>query len=145
MEGRYSLVIEKELSGTPEMIFDAWLDQENISKWLKPGEGVSVPNPQIDGRVGGKFSFTMQIGERELPHFGEYKKINRATELQFTWMSPQGTSGEDTLVTINLEPSGEGKTKLKLTHDFLPTEELRNNHNGGWTRIMECLKEYTEL
>ena len=94
----YSLTIEKTLSATPEMIFDAWLDKDNIGKWLQPGEGITVPNPQIDPVVGGKFSLAMQVGENLLPHFGEYKKIDRAKELQFTWVSEHGTNNADTLV-----------------------------------------------
>ena len=70
----FSLKVEKELNATPEMAFDAWLDQNNIAKWLMPVEG--------------------------------------------------------------------GKTNLTLTHELLPTEEQRNNHEGGWNRILNCLDSF---
>ncbi len=137
----YSLTVEKILSATPEMIFDAWLDENNINAWMKPGEAVRVPNPKIDAKVGGKFDLTMDVGEQLLPHVGEYKKIDRPTELQFSWNSP-GTHGLDTLVTITLEPIGAGKTKLTLVHNLLPDKESRDSHNGGWTRIVEELHKH---
>ena len=142
-EGSYSLRVEKILSATPEMVFDAWLDQENIAQWLAPAEGVSVPSPNLDPVVGGSFDVTMKMGENLLPHFGQYKKIDRATELQFTWNSPHGTNGIDTLVTINFAPVDDSKTKLILVHDLLPTEEQRDNHEGGWSRILDCLFKFT--
>lgn len=143
-ENKNSLKVEKIISATPEMVFDAWLDQGNIGKWLMPGEGVTVPNPIIDAKVGGQFSLAMQVGDNLLPHTGEYKKINRPNELQFTWNSAHGTNGTDTMVTIQFESAGEGNTKVTLQHDFFPTEAQRDDHNGGWTRILNCLNGYSE-
>ena len=140
----YSLSIEKVLSATPEMVFDAWLDQENIGKWLAPAEGVTLHNPSIDATVGGKFNLTMKMGDKLLPHVGEYKKINRATELQFTWSSAMGTNDITTLVTLTFEAVGSGKTKLSLVHELLPSEAQRDNHNGGWTRILDGLAAFAE-
>ncbi len=142
---KYSLTVEKIISARPDMVFDAWLDQGNISQWLMPGEGVTVPNPEINAEVGGAFSFTMQIGDNLLPHTGEYKKINRPSELQFTWNSPHGTQGEDTLVTIYFAATDDGKTKVTLKHEFMPSEESKNNHEGGWGRILDCLEAYSGL
>lgn len=139
----YSLKVEKLITASAEMVFDAWLDQENINKWLMPADGITVPNPEIDARVGGKFSLAMQVGDQLLPHSGEYRVIDRPNKLQFTWNSPHGTNGEDTLVTILIE-SKDGGTLVSLVHESLPTEQQRDNHQGGWGRILEHLNQHSQ-
>ena len=144
-EETFSLEVEKIINSPAAMVFDAWLDQNNISKWLMPGEGVIVPNPKIDPKVGGKFDLTMKVGDNLLPHSGEYKKIDRPNELEFTWNSPHGTNGTDTLVLITFESINESQTKVKLKHTFLPTQNQRDDHSGGWARILDCLESVINL
>ncbi len=134
------LEITRLLSASPEVVYDAWLDPQGIKKWMCPGEGVTVPNPRIDAKLGGAFDLTMKVGDQLIPHGGEYKVLDRPSKIQFTWKSP-GTHQLDTLVTIELKSESENQTKLTLVHEFLPSEESRKDHNGGWTRIVECLEK----
>ena len=140
-DATYSLRVEKIINSPADMVFDAWLDQSNISKWLMPGEGVIVPSPKIEPVVDGRFDLAMKVGDNLLPHKGVYKKIDRPNELEFTWNSPHGTDGLDTIVNITFEAIHENKTKVILKHDLFPSEEQRDNHNGGWNRILNCLNE----
>ena len=132
--------IRKELSASAEMVYDAWLDPESVKKWMCPAEGVIVPNPHIEAKVGGKFQFDMQAGENSLPHFGEYRQLERPNKIQFTWNS-FNTNNQDSLVTIVIESSGENSCFLTLTHEKLPTDESIKDHTNGWTRIMNCLAD----
>ena len=133
------LELKKQFSVPAEMIYDAWLDPESVKIWMYPGEGVSVPNPEIDARVGGKFQFDMEIGgDNRLPHFGEYKVLEKPHKIQFTWNSAN-TENQDTLVTISIEPIDSQSCQLQLVHELFRTEEAKNDHQGGWTNILETL------
>ena len=47
-------------------------------------------------------------------------------------------SQEDSEVTLTLVPR-DGGTDLTLRHIRFPDEEVRNNHEGGWTLILQAL------
>lgn len=141
---QYELEVSKEYNASAEMIYDAWLDTELIKQFMCPGEGVTVPNPVIDGKVGGRFEFDMKVGENLLPHRGEYKVLDRPNKIQFTWVS-SNTNNQDSLVTITINPTGETTCKLTLHHEMLPTESSRDDHNGGWTRIIDQLSKKVSL
>ncbi|KAJ54479.1 hypothetical protein ACMU_17370 [Actibacterium mucosum KCTC 23349] len=133
-----SLEVTRSLPYPPERVFDAWLDPAMLAKFMVPGPGMSVPEAQSEAKVGGRFRIIMRTPDaNDLPHEGEYLEIDRASRLQFTWNSP--FSQDDSTVTLNLTPDGDG-TMLRLTHVRFPDEESRNNHQGGWTLILEALE-----
>ena len=132
--------LKKVLPVSAEMVFDAWLDPESIKQWMCPMPGVTVPNPHVDPRVGGQFKFDMEVGENVMPHFGEYKVLDRPNKIQFTWNSVN-TDNEDSLVTISIEANGDKACELTLVHELLPSEESVKNHTAGWTNIFDCLEK----
>ncbi len=125
-------------SAAPEAVFNAWLDPEMMAKFMKPGEGMTVPNASADPVVGGRFSILMRAGENDMPHAGEYKEIDPHSRIVFTWESP--FSVDDSTVTLTLSPEGSG-TRLNLHHIKFANEEQRDNHNGGWSAILAKLDE----
>ena len=131
----------KTFSVSAESVYDAWLNPESVKTWMCPADIVSVPNPKIDAKVGGKFQFDMKIGEdRVIPHSGEYKILERPTKIQFTWVSVN-TNNEDSLVTITISPLDSNRCELKLVHELLPSEESHKDHEGGWNNILKTLHE----
>ncbi len=138
----FKLTVEKTFDVPADMVYDAWLDPEMVKQFMKPADIVSVPNPIINPKVGGKFQFDMHADENIIPHLGEYKNLNRAKLIAFTWNS-MNTKNEDSLVTIKIDVIDENKCKLSLTHEMLPTEESMNDHKKGWTNILEHLTKIT--
>ncbi len=134
-----ALEISRHLPFPPERVFDAWLDPKMMQKFLVPAPGMTVPEASNDPVVGGRFRVVMQAPDVEegWPHEGEYLEIDRASRLRFTWVSPY--SQEDSEVTLILTPANDG-TNLTLMHVRFPSEESRDNHEGGWTRILETLE-----
>jgi len=68
---------------------------------------------------------------------GEYKTINRYDVLAFTWISPATIPGS--LVTIRFRELGPSETERVLHHQGFPDEVVCNNHEKGWTGILETL------
>ncbi|WP_299951808.1 SRPBCC domain-containing protein [uncultured Ruegeria sp.] len=134
-----SLEITRAIPHPPEKVFDAWLDPAMLAKFMLPGPNMSVPEARSDAKVGGRFKIIMRAPEAgDLPHEGEYKVIDRPNRLQFTWNSPY--SQDDSTVTLDFMPTDKG-TELRLHHIRFPSQESRDNHEGGWTSILAALEE----
>lgn len=139
MTAELSLEVTRHLAFAPERVFDAWLNPELMQKFMVPAPGMTVTEASNDPRVGGQFRVVMQAPDVDegWPHTGEYLEIDRARRLRFTWVSLY--SQEDSEVTLDLTPRDAG-TELKLTHIRFPNQESRDNHKGGWARIIEALE-----
>jgi uncharacterized protein YndB with AHSA1/START domain len=88
---------------------------------------------ETDPRVGGRFFLVMTVGEKDIPHRGEYLEIERYTRLVFTWLSPY--AGEGSRVTLQFAETETGETRLTLEHVGL-VEAERKNHHTGWSHIL---------
>lgn len=122
----------------PERVFDAWLDPEMLTKFMRPSPTMDAPTVTNDPRVGGKFRIVMNAPDQPegWPHDGEYLIIDRPNRLKFTWISAY--TQDDSTVTIDFTPQDDG-TLVRLTHVRFPNEESRANHEGGWARILSTL------
>jgi uncharacterized protein YndB with AHSA1/START domain len=133
-----SLHVSRLINAPIESVFNAWLDPVMLARFMIPGEGMSVPRAEADARVGGRFTIIMLAGDKEIPHSGEYRIIERYSLIVFTWEPPFSVDGST--VTLNLNEVG-GVTKVELDHVRFPDEESRSNHQGGWTAILNCLDQ----
>jgi len=132
--------IRRVLPATPEDIFHAWTDAENLKVWMCP-ETTTVASVDLDVRVGGRFRIVMRTAEgRDLVHTGEYREIRPPTRLVFTWQSTM-TRSATTLVTVALQAHGDA-TELMLTHAQLPDAPSRGAHEQGWQSIVTKLQAY---
>ena len=86
---------------------------------------------------GGRFEIIMRNGEQDIPHAGTYTEISPHSKIAFTWETPFSETTSD--VSITFTPNGGGTT-VELTHTKFATEESRDNHNAGWTKILEALQ-----
>lgn len=130
--------VQRTLNATPERVFDAWLDPNALSQFMKPGGAHRSADAVTDARVGGRFVITMIEENRVFPHTGEYLELDRPRKLVFTWFS-KATAMAKSTVTVELMPVAGDKTQLTLTHVGIPQGEMEN-HNRGWTAIMDLLQ-----
>jgi hypothetical protein len=113
--------------------------QCNVKRCSAALAAMTVPKAESDGRDGSRFSIVMAAGEQEIPHAGTYLEVKPHSRIVFTWESP--FSVDDSTVTLAFKPAGDGATEVELTHVRFADEESRNNHQGGWTGILEKLGE----
>ncbi len=133
----FELTVTRTIPAARKDVFEAWLSPDALAKFMKPMAGTTVPKAEVDAREGGTFLIVMRVGEKELPHHGEYKTIRRHDKLSFSWLS--AFSVPESLVTIDFKEISPTETELTLHHKGFPSEESRNNHDGGWTTIVETL------
>lgn len=131
-----SLTVERTINASQKAVFDAWLNPEMLGKFMHPAAGMSAPRVSSDPKEGGAFEIVMKAGDNEMPHTGVYREISPHDRIVFTWESH--ASIEDSTVTLTFAPTENG-THVTLQHDRFLNEEMRDNHNGGWTNILETL------
>ena len=132
-----ALKVTRTIPAPPERVFDAWLTPEIMTRFLHGHPDHSVTSADSDPKVGGAFRVLMNNGEKDLPHWGEYRIIDRPKRLEFTWNSAHASP--DSIVTLDFRPV-DGGTELTLTHDRFPDEGTRDAHEKGWTCILEQLE-----
>ncbi len=117
------ITFERTYDAPIEKVWQAWTNPERLKQWWGP-DNVSIPECQVDLRVGGRFYIVMEAGEA----MGEYKGTRWPMEAKFTAVEPNSrlayaakawTQGDEdaTLIdqTHELNFSEEnGKTKMVL-------------------------------
>lgn len=132
------LTVRREISATAEELFDAFLDAESLGEFMRPG-GPRNSDVKTDPRVGGKFEIGMYVNDNVIPHWGEYRELDRPRKIVFTWIS-KNTNNQESVVTVQFHAMSEKKprTEVVLTQVLLPDEQVKG-HTGGWTKIIELL------
>jgi uncharacterized protein YndB with AHSA1/START domain len=73
---------------------------------------------------------------------GHYLALDRPHRIQFTWnwMAPEPAT-PDSIVTVTLEPHGDGQTLMTIHHALLPPD-LAERYQAGWTGVARQLSSY---
>ncbi|MDO9412562.1 MAG: SRPBCC domain-containing protein [Pseudolabrys sp.] len=136
-----SLTIKRRFKAAPAKVYAAWTDPEKMSRWLGPGD-VKRVEAKTDLRVGGRYSIRMVMADDEHNALGVYREIVPNEKLVFTW-AWKSTPERESLVTVTIVPDGDGSL-MTLHHEQFFDEAARDNHNKGWTEIVERLAALVE-
>jgi uncharacterized protein YndB with AHSA1/START domain len=123
--------VETRIEAPPEVVFSYFTDPELYRRW----KGNSA---ELDARPGGLYRVHMPTGHVTR---GEYVIVEPPTRLVFTW----GWEGSDELppgstqVEVTLRRDGDA-TVVRLRHNALPTDLLREQHRGGWRHYLDRLQ-----
>ncbi len=132
-----TVTVRKSIAASPEEVFDAWLDAEAMSEWMRPGP-VSTCDVHLDPRVGGRFRIVMKARGAEFVNTGEFLQLHRPTRLQFTWISSRWNN-QETLVTVDFTPQGP-HCELVLTHHRFPARHSARELSKGWAQMLDKLE-----
>ena len=131
-----------------QQVLAAWTEREKLEKWMcrdasqsttrywdfdiREGGGFRLENRMPDGIV-----YKQWIGYREL-------KPPKKLVLAWNWerFDAQGKSDggpHESQVTVEFRDLGDS-TEVVLTHEFLPTKELREGVRRGWKGCFNVLE-----
>jgi uncharacterized protein YndB with AHSA1/START domain len=140
-----ALALTRRFDAPLERVFDAWLNADQIAKWIGP-RGIRAETKELEPRVGGRYRIHMRgVDGNSGPIVGGvYREIVRPERIVFTWTwetgHPQGIAGQETLVTLTFRAVG-GKTEMTIRHELFPSKESRDSHNQGWNASFDKLAE----
>ncbi|MDH3377517.1 MAG: SRPBCC domain-containing protein [Gammaproteobacteria bacterium] len=141
-EPEIKLVINKEINAPVEAVYTAWTDPETMKKWFAPGDNMTVPEANVDLRVGGAYLIHMHDADAGSDHIvsGEYEEIVPNEKLVFNWMWKDGI--DRTQVTVEMRAQGSTSTLLTLTHRGFSQQEFADKHNEGWGGCLANLSSH---
>ncbi|MFZ0169288.1 MAG: SRPBCC domain-containing protein [Candidatus Dormiibacterota bacterium] len=145
------LVVERTLRASPERIFDAFTDPEQLTHWWWP-KGFACPAAEVDLRVGGAYKLAMQwpdaiSGSDQFAHHmaGEYYAIEPPHRLLMSGRALNDEQGElfATLIEVTLEERDDGTalTMRQSYFDQMPPAEALGGAEQGWNEQLDKLEQ----
>ena len=144
------LVVERTIHASPERVFDAFTDPEQLRVWWWP-EGFTCPAAEVDLRVGGRYRIEMRwpdaIPEQaRFSHYlgGEYYVIDRPRHLVMSGRAVDDQRGElfATLIDLSLV-AVDGGTALTMRQSYfepLPPAGAIAGAEQGWSEQLGKLE-----
>jgi len=136
-----SVRLSKTVTVDRQRAWDAWTQPDQMKQWASP-EYATVVGVGVDLRVGGQYRIEMSVeGDLHVAH-GSYKEIDPPARLVYTWdWEGPHAMGVETVVTVDFLEV-DGGTEVRVTHEGLPSDEVRDSHLQGWS---SCLEGYDSL
>jgi uncharacterized protein YndB with AHSA1/START domain len=135
-----ALVMRRHYNAPPARVYAAWTSPAAAAVFLGPGD-VKATEIEMDVRAGGKYRIVMVMPDgARMPVRGVYREASPSKRLSMTWRWEEDDPAEerDTLLTLDFIDA-DGGTDLVLTHEHLASVESRDNHEHGWTAILDAL------
>lgn len=155
MEPIKEVVLEKVYSASVEKVWEAWTNAEQLKQWWGP-EHVTIPECEVDLRVGGKFYIVMEAGEGMGPYKGtqwpmqaEFTEITPNSKLTFTAQAWTEGDKEETTIDQSTEvvfTEEDGKTKVTVKATIYKTGPkagmAAEGMRAGFTQQLEKLNTF---
>ena len=133
-----ALVVRRLIQAPPERVFRAWSDPDVAARWGW-GRAYDTIAVDLDCRPGGRWRH--EIRDRTTGETFRFDGVFREVEPPrrvvhtFRWTSDRGHDEPESLVTVDLVPSGGG-TEVVITHTRLPADKVRET-DEGWKDCLE--------
>jgi uncharacterized protein YndB with AHSA1/START domain len=143
------LVVSRHFGAARELVFSAWSSADYLKNWFCPA-GFSVPQAEVEFRVGGRFDICMRAPDGQ-EHWtrGHYVEIAPANRLVIE-MDVVDSNGEpllraDTAVNFADQDSG---TRIEVTQTYTlyaaQAETMVQGASTGWEQTLDRLARELE-
>ncbi len=144
------LVIERTIKATPERVFDAFTQADQLTQWWWPN-GFTCPAAEVDLRVGGTYRLGMEWpdfipAEAQFSHYmgGEFYEIARPHRLVMSGRAVNDQQGElfATLIEVTFEACDDGTALIVRQSYFepMPPAEAMSGAEQGWSEQLDKLE-----
>jgi len=133
--------LERTFHAPVARVFSALVDPSQLVRWWGPPD-VETSVAEIDLRVGGLCRWVMHPGGHTAVLRGPIVELDPPLLLAMAhrWDGDEA----ETLVTIRLEPAGDG-THLELIHQRLPAGVDPGEFTAWWQRAFDSLSAHLEI
>jgi uncharacterized protein YndB with AHSA1/START domain len=139
-------VLERIIDAPPEKIWRAYTDPAILSQWFSP-KPWTITDAVVEPRVGGRFNFTMHGPDGEVfPNSGVFLEVveNRRMITTDAFTPDWKPAGQPFMVArIELEPTGDGKTKYTATASHWNEATMKQHEqmgfHDGWGQVADQL------
>ncbi len=155
MENSKELILERVFNAPRELVWKAWTDPTMLKQWWGP-DNVTIPECEVDLRVGGKFYIVMEAGAGMGPYQGTkwpmlakftvvepYAKLAYSAQAWTEGQDAETTIDQTTAVTLTEE---DGKTKVKIIATILKAGPAAGmavqGMQAGFTQQLEKLHNF---
>jgi uncharacterized protein YndB with AHSA1/START domain len=141
-----NLVVRKIIPASPERLFAAWTEPEQLRQWWGP-ESVVCIEAEVDLRVGGRYRIGNQFPDgRVMWITGTFHHIDSPRKLVYSWhIEPDSrieTGFKEELVTVSFDRTTDGRTEITVTHERISDRTARDGHQQGWVGCLDKLAAY---
>lgn len=132
------VTVSRSFATEEEPLFDAWLDEATLGRWLFATPDGEMVRVEIDPRVGGAYAIVERRDGEDVLHTGIYEAIERPARLVFTIQVPKYSDATER-VTVTIAPA-EGGTELTLSQTLAPElSDMEDRIAHGWSTILDAL------
>jgi len=139
-----SLEIKRFINAPRARVYAAWTDPAQLREWFGP-VWVRTCELVAEARVGGEFRWdVINCDGKEVTIRGDYREVVPGEKIVFTWKHCDDELWENRISTVTVELSdGDGGTELRLKHEQLPGDELREDRTPrGWNSVLDRLEKF---
>lgn len=137
-----AVLIHRHFDASPARVYDAFADIDTLAQLITP-EHVSLLNASADVRNGGEYRIALRMPDDEVWTLrGAYRDVSPPDRLALTWIWTEDDpkDEQETLLTLEFKPDGDG-TELVLRHELFLREESRASHEKGWGACLDKLAD----
>jgi uncharacterized protein YndB with AHSA1/START domain len=135
---REALEIVREIRATPEQVFRALTDPQELMKWW--GAKGTLTGAHVNLRPGGEYRFEFLSKEGDAGWVkGQYQVVDPPRRIVKTWFNSKFPDLRNT-VAIELAPA-DGGTRLTLVHSGLADRpEAYEGYEKRWPEVLSYLQ-----
>jgi len=135
------LTITRIFEAPRAFVFEAFSKADHLKRWFAP-DGFTVPDCEMDFRVGGTYRLCMRgFGKDHWVH-GVYREIVKPERI--VWTGILENEGTEMVTTITFEEHG-GRTCLTMHQTFSKETDSTRGAREGWTQTLEHLAQYVAI
>lgn len=136
----------KQFNKGVQELYDAWINGDKLKQWWHPANNklVHVENEVKEGGTI-KYEFETKEGNKSFVITGEYKEVQPASRLVYTWdWEIQGKDkSKANHIELTVEFSGDdNSSKVQITQKDLDANEAVHPHQKGWDEELDSLNNF---